>query len=277
MNPSTKGNLYIFITALLWSIGGVLIRFVPGNAVAINGVRSLIALFFFFAYRKSFRIRINRKIVLAGICLMLTNTFYAMANKLTTAGNAIVLQYLAPVFVLIWNSVYQKKMPSFRHGAIVLMAFCGMVLFFFDKLDGGKLLGNILATCAGICFSGVFFINSLDDASPEDANMIAFALSFVISIPFLGQLNYMNLSSDAALLVLGVVQIGLAYAVYSKGIRLTSPVSASLISLTEAVLNPLWVYLAYGEKLGQYALMGAAIIMIAVIANTLSSINVGRT
>lgn len=266
-----KGNLYIFITAMLWSMGGLLIKFVPGNPIAINGARSVIALLFFFLYRRSFRIRFNPIVLAAGVCLTLTNVLYVMANKLTTAGNAIVLQYLAPIFVLIWHSIYRKKLPSRQQIFFVLLAFFGMVLFFFDQLDGGKLLGNLLAICAGLAFSGVFFLNSLPNASSEDASMTGFLLSFLLSLPFLGQLDYANVSADAALLILGVFQVGLAYVFYSKGIRLTSPINASLIGLVETLLNPLWVLLFYGEMPGTFALFGAAVILIAVISNIIFS------
>lgn len=101
--------------------------------------------------------------------------------------------------------------------------------------------------------------------------MTGFLLSFLLSLPFLGQLDYANVSADAALLILGVFQVGLAYVFYSKGIRLTSPINASLIGLVETLLNPLWVLLFYGEMPGTFALFGAAVILIAVISNIIFS------
>ena len=148
------------------------------------------------------------------------------------------------------------------------MAFAGMILFFLDQLDGGQIIGNIIAIGAGLSFSGVFFINSLPDASSQDSSMIGCILSFLISIPFLGEIGGLDGSGMAALLVLGVVQVGLAYALFDKGVKLTSPVSASLIGLLEAVMNPLWVFLFYGEKVGRFALAGAGIILAAVVINT---------
>lgn len=266
-----KGNLYILITAFLWSTGGILIKYIPGNAIAINGARSLVALIFFCLYRKGFKLKINAYVLLAGFCLMMTNTLYVMANKLTTAGNAIVLQYLAPIFVLIWDSVYHKRMPSKEKIIFVCMAFVGMILFFFDQLDGGKLLGNILAILAGVAFSGVFFVNSLPEASSEDASMVGFILSFLVSIPFLSQFDYGNTTAMIALVVLGVFQVGLAYVTFAKGSKLTSPVNASLIGLIEAILNPIWVFLFYGEKVGRFAMIGAIIIMGSVILNIMNS------
>lgn len=270
MSEQNKGNLYILITAVLWSTGGLLIKYIPGNAVAINGARSLIAFLFFCIYRKQIKVRVNGLILSAAICLVMTNLLYVTANKMTTAANAIVLQYTAPIFVLIWDCIYQKKKPKKQQCLVVLMAFLGMVLFFFDQLDGGQMMGNIIAICAGIAFSGVFFINSLPDASSQDASMIAFFLSFLISIPFLGDVGKMDGKALTALLILGVFQVGLAYILFAKGTKLTSPVSASLIGLLEAVLNPIWVFLFYGEKVGRFALAGAGIILFAVVLNTIS-------
>lgn len=270
MSEKNKGNFYILLTAFLWSTGGLLIKYIPGNPVAINGGRSLIALLFFFCYKRSIRIKFNRYIVSAAVCLVLTNTLYVIANKMTTAANAIVLQYTAPLFVLIWDCIYRRKMPKKQQCLVVVMAFAGMVLFFFDQLDGGQILGNLIAIGAGLSFSGVFFINSLPEASSEDASMLAFLLSFVISIPFLGDVWQMDGRAIGALVVLGVFQVGLAYVLFAKGAKLTSPVSASLIGLLEAILNPLWVFLFYGEKVGRFALVGAAVILLAVILNSVT-------
>ena len=273
MSEKNKGNLYILLTALLWSTGGLLIKFIPGNPVMINGTRSLIALIFFWFYKKSIKIKVNTKIIAAAICLVLTNLLYVIANKLTTAANAIVLQYTAPIFVLIWDCLYKKKFPKKHQILVVGMAFAGMLLFFLDQLDGGALLGNIIAIMAGVCFSGVFFINSLPEASGDDSSMIAFGLSFLISIPFLGDVVKLNAVAVVALLVLGIFQVGLAYVLFAKGAKLTTPVSASLIGLLEAVLNPVWVFLFYGEAVGKYALLGATIILTAVVVKTVAGRN----
>lgn len=268
MSTKNKGNLYILLTALLWSTGGLLIKFIPGNAVMINGTRSLIAFLFFCMYRRSVKIKCSRLIVSAAVCLVLTNLLYVTANKMTTAANAIVLQYTAPIFVLIWDCLYRKRIPKKQQCLVVVMAFAGMILFFFDQLDGGQMLGNLIAIGAGLAFSGVFFINSLPDASSQDSSMIAFAMSFLISIPFLSDVTRMDGTALVALAVLGVFQVGLAYVLFDKGAKLTSPVSASLIGLLEAVLNPVWVFLFYGEKVGTFALLGAAVILAAVVLNT---------
>lgn len=267
MSRENKGNLYILLTALLWSTGGILIKYIPGNAMMINGARSLIALLFFWICKRRIKVKVNIKIVAAAMCLVFTNLLYVIANKLTTAANAIVLQYTAPIFVLIWDCIYQRKKPEKYQCLVVVMAFSGMILFFFDQLDGGRMMGNLLAICAGICFSGVYFLNSLPESSSEDASMIAFGLSFIIALPFMKGVFLLNRTALLALLALGIFQVGLAYVFFSKGSRMTSPVNASLIGLMEAILNPVWVFLFYGERIGRFALAGAVIILTAVITN----------
>ena len=101
--------------------------------------------------------------------------------------------------------------------------------------------------------------------------MLAFLASFVISIPFLGDVWKMNQTAVVALLALGIFQVGLAYILFAKGTKLTSPVSASLIGLLEAILNPVWVFLFYGEKVGKFALVGAAVILLAVVLNIVTA------
>lgn len=271
MTQQNKGNLYILLTAFLWSIGGILIKYIPMGAIAINASRSVIAFIFFIIYRKSWKIKLNKTIMLAALSLVLTNLLYVTANKMTTAANAIVLQYTAPIFVLIWDCLYQKRAPKKYQYLVVGMAFAGMLLFFCDQLDSGHLLGNIIAIASGVTFSGVFFVNSLPSSSSEDSSMLAFALSALIGIPFYGELQFLNVIGIIALLILGIFQLAVAYVVFAKGAKLTTPVSASLIGLLEAMLNPLWVFLFFHETIGRFALLGALIILLAVILNIVMS------
>ena len=127
------------------------------------------------------------------------------------------------------------------------------------------MLGNIVAIGAGLSFSGVFFINSLPKASSKDCSMIAFFLSFLISIPFLGEVGKMNGTAVAALVVLGVFQVGAAYVCLCIGLKTTPPVTASLISGIEPVLNPILVALFYGEQVGGFAMVGAAVVIVGVV------------
>ena len=268
-----KGNFFVLLAALFWSTGGILLKYTVGNVLAINGFRSIFAYLFFVIYRKSFKIKLNKNNILAGLALLATNILFVTANKTTTAANAIVLQYIAPVLVLLWYCIYYKKKPRAIQIAAEIMAMAGMVLFFFDSLDAGQILGNILAIVSGITYSLFFFIDSLPDTSGDDACMLTFLASIAIGLPFTGSLFGEGSSAVSLIMlpVIGFMQLGLPHACYAYGCKLTSPVTSSLICLVEAILNPLWVFIFYGEAVGRFALIGAVIIIAAVVINILSS------
>ena len=146
--------------------------------------------------------------------------------------------------------------------------FFGMILFFCDQLDPGKMLGNIFGVLAGIFFAAMFVVNQMPGASNADANMLGFLMTIVIGLPFVVTEDlHFTPQIAAALVFLGTIQIGMAYYMFSKGVSLTPPVNASLISVLEAVLNPLWVFLALGERPGNFALLGAVFLIGAVVMN----------
>lgn len=271
MNERTKGSALIVAAALMWSTGGILMKVIPWNPVMINGVRCIIAFFFVCLLDRTVRIRINRYIVLTAFCIAMTTMLFSMANKLTTAANAIVLQYTSPIFVLIISCFEKRRRPSAKQAGVVLVAFAGIVLFFCDQLDTGHMIGNFLAILSGITYSGVFFFNSRPESSNDDSLRLACLISFGIfaaTIPFQ---QYFPAAFDgkiaAAVLVLGIVQIGLAYYAFGRGLKRIDPVIASLLGLFEALFNPLWVALFLGELPGFYALIGAILIIAAVAYN----------
>lgn len=273
MSEKTKGSLLVLLAAMLWSTGGILLKLVPWNPIMINGFRSLFAFIFICILNRTIKIKINRFVVLSALCISLTTVLFACANKLTTAANAIVLQYTAPIFVLIMSCILKRRLPSLRQAGVVLVAFAGTILFFCDQLDVGHLIGNILAIISGVTFAGVFFFNSMPQSSNDDALRLSCLISFgifLISTPFI---DYFPVKIDAgicaAILILGVVQIGLAYYVFGRGVQRINPVSASLIGLFEALFNPIWVAIFIGELPGMFALIGGVVIILAVIFNIL--------
>ncbi len=268
MKNTSKGNLYILSAAVLWSTGGLVMKAVPFNGIVVNFFRTVFAFLFFAAVRRSFRIQINRTILLGAICFFASTTLCACSNKMTTAANAIVLQYTAPLFVLAMQCIRDRILPKRREVALLACAFFGMVLFFCDQLDPGKMLGNICGVLSGIFFAGMFIVDEMPGSSNADSNMLGFLMTMIVGLPFVltGDIYFTPLIA-ASVVFLGIVQIGMAYYMFSKGVSLTPPVNASLISVLEAVLNPLWVFLFMGERPGSFALLGAVFIIGAVIIN----------
>ncbi len=271
MRSNTKGPLLIALTAVLWSFGGLLIKLIPWDAMTIVGLRALIAAIVMAVYMRRVRITFSPAVILGALCMAGTTILFVFANKLTSAANAIVLQYVSPIFVLIFSALFfGKRFRAFDIAAVVVVFF-GIALFFFDGLEPGVMLGNILAVLAGVCFAGVFLINQMKDAKPEESLLLGHIFNGVISIPFI--VTHLTFEPLPWLYIslLGVFQLGIAYVLFSIGIKTTPPVTASLIATLEPLLSPVWVLLLTGEKPGLFALIGGVVVLGTVVAYSVHS------
>ena len=161
MKQTTKGTIAMILTALLWSIGGIFIKLVPWNPLAIAGLRGVLGGLVMFVYLRFRGIKpvINKDsikiaVALAGVC----STFVA-ANKLTTAANAIVIQYCAPVYVLLYIAFVQKKKLRPLDIAVVPITILGVSLCFIGQMGNGHLAGDIVAVISGVFFAAMLFLN----------------------------------------------------------------------------------------------------------------------
>jgi len=183
-NERFIGPAFIFLASFFWSFSGLLIKLVPWNAMCITGLRSLLAAGVLVVYMRGFRIVINKTVLLAAVFMSLTSITFVFANKLTTSANAIVLQYYAPMVVVIVTALINKKMPSARSMIATVSVFAGIALLFLDKLGSGALLGNITALVSGFCFAMMFVVNRLPGARPTDSLIIGNLINTVTGIPF---------------------------------------------------------------------------------------------
>jgi|UniRef100_A0A7V3YFA2 drug/metabolite transporter (DMT)-like permease len=258
-----RAIVYLLAAALFWSLGGLLIKLVTWNPVAIAGVRSAIACGFLLCFFRP-RLRLTRLEVLGGLAYAATVVLFVLANKLTTAANAILLQYGAPVYVALLSQWLLGEVPSRFDWFSVVLVVCGMVLFFLDQLSPGNMLGNFVAIGSGVAFA--FLIVTLrmqKDAEPLQSVFVGNLFAALAGLPFcFGPLP--GGRSLTGLVLLGTVQIGLSYLLYAQAIRKVRALEASLIPMIEPVLNPLWVFLAFGESPGRFALLGGGVILFAV-------------
>jgi len=266
-NENRAGPLNMTLAALCWSFGGLCIKFIPWSALSIIGLRALLAAALFAFYRRSVKISFTRGNILAALCLAGTTILFVFANKLTTAAAAILLQFSAPVFVLLLELFTVGKKPKPSEIIAVTATLAGMLLFFADRLAPGNLLGNLLAIASGLSFAGVFVFNKRPDVVPEQSLFLGFLLNAAVGLPFVflpGGFSF-DLLPIGAILFLGLVQVGLAYVFFTRAIRRTPALLACLIAAVEPILNPLWVALFLGELPGVYALSGGVLILATVI------------
>lgn len=267
MTKDKRGTLCVFLAAALYSIGGLCIKVIPWGGMAINGGRTAIALVVIGGYLiwTKHPLRFNRWVLLGALSVFGCNALFSIANKLTTAANAIVLQFTVPVFVLLFSLIFFHKRPTKLDVAACGVIFGGILFFFMDSLSMGGGLGNALALLSGIAYAGVFMMNDMPNGDAISAVFWGDVLSAVTGLPFLLQETDFSIVPLFSIAVLGVFQVGVAYILLTVGLKTTPPVTASLVSGIEPVLNPILVAVFYGETIGAFALVGAAIVICGVV------------
>ncbi|WP_409968677.1 DMT family transporter [Bengtsoniella intestinalis] len=205
MKQCQKGTFFVFLSAVLYSIGGLLIKLIPWNGISINGARSVIALVVIGGYLvvTGRRIYLNRWVFFGAVAVLCTSLFFCIATKLTTAANAIVLQFTAPVLVILISWFVLKKKPTKLDLITCFAVFSGVICFFLDSLSAGGTLGNCMALVSGLGYAGVFFLNKLLGDDSVLAVFWGTVFSVVIGIPYIINEEAFSLSIMGSLVMLG--------------------------------------------------------------------------
>ena len=267
LSARQRGTLCVFLAAVLYSIGGLCIKLIPWGGMAINGGRTAIALVVIGLYLAATRHKpkMNLWVLVGALAVCGTNILFSIANKLTTAANAIVLQFTAPIFVILFSILLFGKRPQKLDLLACGLVLGGVLLFFVDSLSAGGMLGNILALLSGVSYAGVFMMNDMPDSDAISSVFWGDVISAVVGLPFLGYEAEFTPNVLAPLLVLGIFQVGAAYILLTEGLKTTPPVTASLVSGIEPVLNPILVAVFYHEMIGPIALVGAMVVVGSVV------------
>lgn len=249
------------ITALLWSTSGFLIKLIQWEAVNIAAVRSLIAAaVIFLAVR---RLSLPRSLNVLGGAFAYAGTvvLFVLATKQTTAANAILLQYTAPIYVAVLSRIFVKE-PISRFDFFCVSAVCGgMVLFFLDELAPGYILGNIFGVFSGVCFGlTALFLRRQKDEEPLTAVFWGNLIAVGICLPFL-QWSLPDQNDVLPLFLLGVFQLGIPYILYGIAIKGVTALEAVLVPMLEPLMNPVWTFFAVGEVPGMYSMVGGGVIL----------------
>lgn len=263
----SAGILAMAATAFLWSIAGLFIKVIDWNPIAIAGMRSLIASIVILIYLKRPAIHFSFPQIAAAVANAATMLLFVCANKTTTAANAIILQYIAPVSTAFIGAILLKERTRIEHIAAIPVVLAGMIIMFFDELCGGRLFGNILAVMSAITFGFYFvFMRMQKDGSPLESILLSHWLTagVCVIISLFLPVPHVTAKSLAAIAVLGIVQVGISSILFSFAIKRISAVSAILIAVIEPIFNPIWVFFAIGEAPGANALAGGGIIVLAV-------------
>lgn len=268
MKKENIAIIEMLICAALWSVAGIFIKLIPWNGFAVAGMRSLIAGLTIAVYMLITRRRyiLSRRTVVGGIMTAGVYTCFTVANKLTTAANAIVLQFTCPVFIVILSAIFLKQKIRKNDLAVVIATLAGIALFFFDQLKPGYILGNFVAIAAGM-FMAVMFILVGNMEGDERFSTITNGqfLTFFVGLPFIiATKPEFTAAATASILVLGVFQLGISYILYVKSTQYCPPLACCLLGALEPLLNPVWVLIFDGERPGVWALIGGIIVVVSI-------------
>lgn len=267
--------LFILAAALLWSTGSLFIKATPLSAFELSFGRSLFAAAIVALLTRREGFRVNRVTLIASVLYAALLLLFVVANKLTTAANAIFLQYTAPVYVLLLEPLMYKE--RFRRQDLFVVAACiaGMSLFFVGQLRPQDVAGNITALASGLCFALFILLLRHPHASRVNrASSVIYGnlLICVLTAPAFARVAGDLTTKDVLIVTyLGVIQIGVAYTLFTLGIaRGVRSLDAGIVGYIEPMLNPIWVFIFLGERPSRWAVVGGCIIIAAVMAHTIA-------
>jgi DME family drug/metabolite transporter len=269
--------LLVLGAAILWSTGGLFIKATSLSAIELSFGRSLLAAITIAIVTRREGFGLNRVSAITSILYAALLLLFVLATKLTTAANAIFLQYTAPVYVLILEPLFYKE--RFRRRDLITVAACvgGMTLFFVGKLRPQDVDGNLLALASGVCFALFFLLlrhSKAGNVNRASSAIYGNLIVVVICAPaFFGAARRGISAPDLARIsYLGIIQIGCAYLLFTQAMaRGLRSLDASIVGYIEPVLNPIWVFLFIGERPSGWAMLGGAIIITSVVVHMLVS------
>ena len=257
-----RARLSLLLAAVLWSLAGIFIKFLSLPPLTIVFYRSLSAsLFFAFFVRRSIAVP-RVALLVSALAYTAAISAFVSANKITTAANAIALQYTAPMFVfMIVHYLFGEKITGASWIALVL-GMLGIAVICAGSAGQPDAAGVMVALLSGLLFS-IYMVSLrfLKEFNPGTLTFLNNLVCCLILLPLVGSELSLTLKEGWIVAVMGVVQLGIPYWLFSKGLEQISVQEASLIVLIEPVLNPLWVGLIVGELPSGATLIGGLCIV----------------
>ena len=277
-NKRRTGALMMLAASVLFATGGLLMKIIPWNPMTINGARNLLGSMVIGLYilLTRHRLKVNLTVLAGAFCVGGVTTMMAVATKLTTAGNAIALQYIAPVWIIGLMYLFFRKVPTRTDILAIAVVSVGIVCFFLESLTAGRWLGDGAAVLASLFFAGVYMLNQFEKGDALSSYFIGQLLTGIILTPGIRHETDFSTQTVIAVLLLGIFQVGVAYVCFFFGTLYIDPLTACVINAVEPILNPVLVAVFYGEKLGRLAVIGAGIVIFGIFLYNFGHTEKGR-
>lgn len=263
---STKGVFCLLMTAFCWSLAGLFIRASHLNGLGFSMMSSIVAIPLSMIIHHK-KLVFNKMTVTVGVFQFLMSLTFIYANKLTSVANAIVLQYSSTIFVLIYQSIDLRELPTKRQMGIIAIVFIGMALFFADTLSFSHLLGNILAIISGACFGMQFYLNNKEEAEAFSSTIFAYMFSLTVGLIVFRGLPNFHITDAFGVCGYGFFPMCLGGIFLALGISCTEAFTANLICMLEVILAPLWAFIFFHETISGISLIGAGMVVGGIILN----------
>lgn len=266
---TTRRNaiLMTVFAAMLWSTGGLFIKLLPQDAFTILFYRSLYAgLIFILIFGKKLFV-FNKLSIISSLFYAPLLIAFVTSTKLTTAANAIFLQYTAPAFVLLLEPYFIRTKLKKINIFTVILCFVGMALFFVEQLSTpDNWLGIWIALLSGVILTGLLITQKMNKAEFQPgAVFLGNILVCIITLPWFLDAPLPSMTENSYLMILGFGQLGLGFALFLYGQKHLPAIESSLIAMLEPILNPVWVFIGYGEYPGNWAVLGGLVIIAALV------------
>ena len=259
--------------ALCWSSGALITRLVTTGPWTTTLWRSLFASLFLAAALRLVAgggvvARWRGPVVPVALCMALASTCFIFSLSLTSVANTLILMSTGPYVAGLFGWLLLGERVAARTWLAMGIALVGAVVMVSSSAGGGALAGDLLAIVMAASFAvATVLVRRHPEVQMVAAAVLSTAIAGLVALP-LAQ-PFATTPRDLALLAFfGVGQFGAGFLLFMAGARLIPAAQTSLIGMLETVLGPLWVWLVLSERPGAASLIGGALILTALLANT---------
>ena len=264
---SNSGSILVLLGATAFSLGGLLIKLIPLDPFSINASRCIFSSLVIgsYLYFSKHKLVINKTTIIGALFVMLMMMTYVVSNKLTSAANAIVLEYTAPILVIFFEMVLFKKRPDQFSILISGLVLMGIGIVVLDGADKGNLLGDMIALLSGVFYALTMMLNEFENSDSLSSVFLGHLFTAFLTVFCIGNLKGLSGQDFFLIAALGSLQAGLGYTLLTLGLKRCEPLTGSLVACIEPVLNPILVAIFYGEYMNTRQIAGCIIVISAII------------
>ena len=263
MNKENKGLWLVLLGAIAFSLGGLFVKLIPWMPVSTNAGRCIFSSLMIYSYIRisGHKVVINRTVILGAVFVAAMLVCYVASMKMTSAASAIVLEYTAPVFIILFEALLFHKKPTKLDLIVCIVVFLGIVLVVSGGSENRTFAGDMIALLSGVFYALTIMLNDFEKGDSLSSVLFGHMLTVVIGLTFI--MRESDFSARTLLLVaaLGIFQAGAGYTLLTVGLKHCEALSGSLVASIEPVLNPILVAIFYGEYVSLRAIVGAIIVI----------------